>query len=168
MANTYIQIAKVSVGVGGTSSIDFTSIPSTYTDLKLVASTRGSAVQPNDDITLKFNTSAANFTYRIIQGTGSAAAGYNGSTARGGPTDGNTANSNTFGSFEMYISNYAGSYNKSFSIETVQENNISTAYAELGADLWSQTAAINAISLLAAGGLFLQYSTATLYGISKS
>ena len=166
---TYVQIGStVTVGVLGAASIDFTSIPSTYTDLKLVASTRTSQTQPNDDITLKFNTSAANFTYRILQGTGSSAGSYNGSTARGGPTDGNTATSNTFGSFEMYIPNYAGSTNKSFSIETVQENNNSTAYAELGADLWSQTAAINAISLLPAGPLFLQYSTATLYGIKNS
>jgi hypothetical protein len=167
---TYVKIGStVEVGVLGAATIDFTAIPSTYTDLKLVASTRTSQTQPNDDITLKFNTSAANFTYRILQGAGSGTPGsYNGSTARGGPTDGNTATSNTFGSFEMYIPNYAGSANKSFSIETVQENNTTTAYAELGADLWSQTAAINAISLLPAGPLFLQYSTASLYGISKS
>ena len=166
---TYIQIGStITVGVSGAASMDFTSIPATYTDLKLVASTRTSQTQPNDDITLKFNTSAANFTYRILQGNGAAAASYNGSTARGGPTDGNTATASTFGSFEMYIPNYAGSNNKSFSIVTVQENNNATAYAELGADLWSQTAAITAISLLPAGPLFLQYSTATLYGISKS
>jgi hypothetical protein len=35
MANTYEAIATVEVGSGGASTIDFTSIPSTYTDLVL-------------------------------------------------------------------------------------------------------------------------------------
>lgn len=165
---TYIQIATVTVGSGGAATMAFSSIPTTYTDLKLVASSRTTASQPNDDITLQFNGSSSNFTYRIVQGTGSAAASYSGSTGRGGPTDGNTATANTFGSFELYIPNHAGSNNKSYSIETLTENDITTAYAELDAGLWSQTAAINAITLGAAGGNFVQYSTATLYGISKS
>ena len=33
MAVTFTQIASVTVGSGGAASIDFTSIPSTYTDL---------------------------------------------------------------------------------------------------------------------------------------
>ena len=33
MANTYVAIATVTVGSGGAASIDFTSIPATYTDL---------------------------------------------------------------------------------------------------------------------------------------
>ena len=33
MANTFQLISSTTVGAGGASSIDFTSIPSTYTDL---------------------------------------------------------------------------------------------------------------------------------------
>jgi hypothetical protein len=40
MATTYEAIATVEVGSGGAATIAFTSIPGTYTDLKLVASTR--------------------------------------------------------------------------------------------------------------------------------
>ena len=40
MATTFTKIASVTVGSGGASSIDFTSIPSTYTDLCVKLSTR--------------------------------------------------------------------------------------------------------------------------------
>jgi hypothetical protein len=40
MATTFIKIASVTVGSGGAASMDFTSIPSTYTDLVIKVSTR--------------------------------------------------------------------------------------------------------------------------------
>ena len=40
MPNTFTLIASSTVGAGGASSIDFTSIPSTYTDLVIKASLR--------------------------------------------------------------------------------------------------------------------------------
>ena len=42
MALTFSAIATVTVGSGGTANIEFTSIPSTYTDLKLMLSGRTS------------------------------------------------------------------------------------------------------------------------------
>ena len=35
MANTYVLISSSTVGSGGAASIDFSSIPATYTDLVL-------------------------------------------------------------------------------------------------------------------------------------
>jgi len=69
---------------------------------------------------------------------------------------------------EIYIPNYAGSTNKSFSSETNQENNATAAFARLLAGLWSQTAAITDIEITPNTGNWVQYSTAVLYGISKS
>jgi len=40
MANTLKKIQTVTVGSGGAASIEFTSIPQTYTDLKLVVITQ--------------------------------------------------------------------------------------------------------------------------------
>ena len=40
MADTYTLISSVTVGAGGASSIDFTSIPATYTDLLVKFSLR--------------------------------------------------------------------------------------------------------------------------------
>jgi hypothetical protein len=81
------------------------------------------------------------------------------------PTAGNTAS--TFSNIEIYIPNYAGSTNKSFSIDAVGENNATAAYAGLVAGLWSTSSAITAISI-ASTTLFAEFSTATLYGISNT
>jgi len=57
---------------------------------------------------------------------------------------------------------------KSISADAVEENNGTTAFAGLSAALWSNTAAITSITLTPQTGSYVQYSTATLYGISKS
>ena len=43
MAGTYKLIGSVTVGAGGAANIDFTSIPSTYTDLAIKVSYRSTA-----------------------------------------------------------------------------------------------------------------------------
>jgi hypothetical protein len=42
MANTFELITSSTVGSGGAASITFTAIPQTYTDLKILYSTRNS------------------------------------------------------------------------------------------------------------------------------
>jgi hypothetical protein len=168
MANTYVKIASVDVGVLGAASMAFTSIPSTYTDLKIVCSTRQTGAAATASLAFTLNTLTTSFSYRALQGSGSAAASFSGSTGYWGQGDASTATANTFGNAEMYICNYAGSTNKCISADTVDENNATAAYAQLTAVLWSNTAAINAVSIVAGNGVFAQYSTATLYGISKS
>lgn len=164
MASTLTFISKVEVGAGGSSSIDFSSIPSTYTDLILKLSLR----EANDYMALSFNGSSSSFTSKYIVGTGGAANSYsrtdNYQSATVVPT---SWTSNTFSNVEIYIPNYAGSANKSFSIDTVTENNSTTAYMELIAGLWSNTAAINQVTINAVSS-FVQYSTAYLYGIKSS
>jgi hypothetical protein len=166
MANTYIKIASVVVGSGGSTTIDFTSIPSTYTDLKLVSSLRGDA--NTVDMTHSFNTLTTNQTQRFLRGNGAAAA--SGSDALiYGLQNASTYTATVFTNSELYIANYASSNHKSMSADTVTENNTTTSFAMLFANLWSATAAINAISLVAgSSGKFVQYSTATLYGIKNS
>ena len=55
--NTLVKIQTVTVGSGGASSIDFTSIPQTYTDLCLVYSARLTTTDTN--WRLKINGSAS-------------------------------------------------------------------------------------------------------------
>ena len=43
MASTYIPIATVTVGSGGATNIEFTSIPNTYTNLIILTSLRGTS-----------------------------------------------------------------------------------------------------------------------------
>lgn len=169
MANTYTLISSVTVGAGGASSIDFTSIPATYTDLALKISGRNTST--NQTVSIEFNgdTTAANYKHREIYGNGSAAASTNGTDQYGGgylSASGDTAN--TFGTSDTYIPNYAGSNYKSFSVDSVEENNATAALATLTASLWSSTSAITSIKVKMYGGNFAQYSTAYLYGIKNS
>lgn len=170
MPDTFIKIASVTVGSGGAATIDFTSIPSTYTDLcvKLsVRSTRAGAADDNLNITL--NSATTNFTYRYLRGSGSAAASSSGSNGYVAGITAAGATSSTFANVEIYIPNYAGSNNKSISSDSVTENNATEAYAFLFADLWSNTAAITSIGFVSGtSNNFAQYSTATLYGIKNS
>lgn len=166
---TYIQIGStISVGAGGAASIAFTSIPSTYTDLLIKLSGRTNRSLEVDGINVAFNTGGT-YSGKRVYGAGSGTPGSD-STYAGMPfMTAATATANTFGNAEIYIPNYAGSTAKSFSIDGLGENNATTTYAGLGAGLWSGTAAINLVTLYPeTGTLFVQYSTATLYGISKS
>lgn len=164
MAITKIQ--TVTVGSGGIASIDFASIASTYTDLMLTYSLRTTQATVSTSISLTFNTSASNFSMRGLYGNGSSAAAFTGTTY-GGESDGANATASTFSNNVLYIPNYSGSTNKSYSIDSVTESNTGTVIQMLVAGLWSQTTAINAISLVASSGSFVEYSSATLYGITK-
>ena len=171
MANTFTLIASSTVGAGGASSIDFTSIPSTYTDLVIKYSLRSSST--TDDylgVKLSFNSSTTSFTIRQVTGTGSTASSSNYSTNNpSGYMQAGLTTASTFASGDIYIPNYAGSTNKSFSTDSVAENNAATAnLLSLLAGLWSNTAAITSISLTPATGNFVQYSTAYLYGVKNA
>ena len=167
MPNTFTKIASVSVGSGGAASMAFSSIPSTYTDLviKYTARAATGAVQYVD---IALNGSSASFTTRGLEGDGATAYSYT-STNKAGVFAASTYTASTFANNEIYIPNYAGSTNKSYSVDSVTENNATTSFAAMLAGLWSNTAAITSITLtLATAANFAQYSTATLYGISKS
>jgi hypothetical protein len=167
MATTFTKIASVSVGSGGASSIDFTSIPSTYTDLCLKVSLRTATVGA-EAVIIEFNGSTTGFTARRLYGQGAAVLTDSLTNIRFA-IDTTSDTANTFANGEFYVPNYAGSNNKSVSVDGVNENNATSAIASLVAGLWSNTAAITSIKLTGNGaGSFVQYSTATLYGINKS
>jgi len=169
-ANTFVQIGStVTVGSGGAASIEFTSIPATYTDLIVKASIRNATGL--DHMLLQFNSATTNYTEIIMRGSGSAATSYVLSTlipSTNGLESGYVgSDTNIFTNCEIYVPNYAGSNYKSASIDAVQEANSSTAYMVLNAPLWSSTAAITTVTLLGQTYNFAQYSTASLYGILK-
>jgi hypothetical protein len=174
----YNQIGSaVTVGAGGAASIDFTSIPATYTDLLICYSLRSNYANIQDRVKLIFNnTSSAIYNSKHIEGDGATAitgARVNQTfffPSEASASTGTTATGSTFSNFAMYIPNYGNSSaNKSFLIDGVMENNSTTAYMNLQSGLWASTAAINQISIVPYGGTaFLQYSTAYLYAISNA
>jgi|LakMenEpi03Aug12_release.lakeMendotaPanAssembly.Ray.scaffolds.fasta_scaffold856364_2 hypothetical protein len=168
MANTFVKIASVSLT--GSGGFEFNSIPSTYTDLCLKISSRATEASNTSALLMGFNgDTGANFNNRNIYGNGSTAASNSISNQNfyviGPFTSGSTSTSNTFGNAEIYIPNYAGSNQKSFSMDSVTENNGTAAEAYLQAGLWTGTAAINKIQIYRTCA---QYTTATLYGIKNS
>lgn len=170
MANTYVAIATTTVGAGGASAIDFSSIPSTYTDLQVLISARGTnASYVNFYVGIKFNNSTTNLSSRVLLGSGSSASSFS-DTKIYIPVSGGNTTSNSFGSGQFYIANYAGANNKSVSAEGVSESNATAVDMYCTAGLWSNTTAINQITLYDPFSLhnFAQYSTATLYGIKNS
>jgi hypothetical protein len=166
MANTYVAIATTTVGSGGTASIDFTSIPGTYTDLLVKLSSRTDRVSDTDSVKLEVNGSTTSYTWLYLlnnSGTVSSA------TAQRFFTNASQNTASTFASADIYIPNYTSSNNKSFSIDTSTENNSTTVHQQLLTQLWSNTAAITSIKLSPQFGVnFVQYTTATLYGIKSS
>jgi hypothetical protein len=162
-----VAIQTVTVGSGGASSIEFTSIPQTYTDLIVKVSLRSDRATLSADTVVKFNGSSASYSSRYILGTGASAISATDTVTYLGQANGSTSTASTFNNAELYIPNYTSSSNKSSITDAVMENNATTGYAFLGANLWSNTAAITSIALTPISGNFVQYSTATLFGISK-
>jgi hypothetical protein len=167
MANTFVKIASVTAGSGGASTIDFTSIPSTYTDLLLKVSARNTTTSTL--VYYNFNGNTSNRTARLLYGDGTSAASvtYDNTDPRAMIMPASDYTANTFSNGEMYIPNYAGNANKSWSSDSTQENNATLSYIFLMAGVWSNTAAITSITLSTFTGNFAQHSTATLYGIKK-
>lgn len=175
MASTYELIASTTVGSGGAANIEFTSIPSTYTDLIVRYSLRSTANDSGGstpiDVRLTFNGSGSGYSEKMIYGTGSSAASAatSGSLINwAGTQTNNSQTASTFASNDLYIPNYAGASYKSASVDGVQENNATAAASRLTAVLWSSTAAITSLKLAPDYGNFAQNSTAYLYGVKNA
>jgi hypothetical protein len=168
MANTFIKIQTIAL-TGTQASIDFTSIPQTYTDLKMVYSLRSNDTNANGGNFFYFQFNNTGFT-----GLSARAVGGNGSTSFS--TTGNVYGYMTpsdftasiFSNGEFYMPNYTSATNKSYYADSVNENNATTANLVLYAGLWSNTAAVTSVKLVPYSGSFVQYSEATLYGIKSS
>lgn len=150
--------------------MDFTSIPATYTDLVIKLSGRSArAGQQADNLFITFNATTTGYTTRNIMGNGSSASSASYSIRyASNAVDAAGSTASTFSSHEIYIPNYTSANYKSFSADSVSENNATAAQSDLYTGLWSNTAAITSISLLPEVSTWVQYSTATLYGIKNS
>lgn len=168
MANM-IPISTVTVGSGGASSVEFTSIPQIYTDLVIKLSLRLDSNPQSASwcsINIGLNGSSSNFTYRLLYGSGSGVAAQTGTTEIAW-VDSSVATTSTFGNAELYMPNYTSSNYKSMSVDFVQEQNSTAALSGILASLWSSTSPVSSIKFTPPSGGFAQYSSATLYGIRK-
>ena len=169
MANTYKLISSVTVGGGGAATMTFSSIPQTYTDLLVRVSARNTNTS-GSGLNMRFNSISSTYSGKYLEGDGASASSGSTTTSYFAAGNVNTSNNtaSTFASTDVYIPNYTGSTNKSGSVESVYENNATTAYITMIAGLLSNTAAITQIDITPSANTFVQYTTAYLYGISNA
>jgi len=168
-------LGMVQVGSGGSSQIEFASIPSTYTHLqiRIMAKLTDTANQ-GGYAGVRFNSdaSSSNYTFHRLKGDGSSATAYGSGT----------------GTFDWIVNERIASSHSNFAteehgvliIDILDYKNTSkyktvrnfggydsngTGEILLTSGLWLNTAAISNIKVLPSAGNFAQYSSIALYGI---
>lgn len=159
MPNTYEAIASTTL-TATASSIDFTSISSSYTDLVLICylqdSGTASYIRVNND-------SGSNYSRNILYGSGTSAAAYrdSGTTI---PAGGQA--SPNFAPQIFHFMNYS---NTSTFKNVLNRQNEAANFISVGLSTWRSTSAINRITLNATSANSLQAGTqVSLYGIKAA
>jgi hypothetical protein len=163
MPSTYEPIATTTLS-SATNTVNFTSIPSTYTDLVLVCNIKGTGT--GTAINLQFNSdTGSNYSTTFLAGISSSPATAKTTNAANISTAYATANYNgVWGQMVMQIQNYKNTTTfKSVLIRSGQGNG--ETVANIG--LWRNTNAITTINLPSVDNYDIG-STFTLYGILKA
>jgi hypothetical protein len=165
MAITYEPIATTTLS-SAAATIAFSSIPATWTDLRVVLVNKGGTAACR----LLFNTditSSTNYSTTSLIGTGSGAA-----SARA--TSGDRISLEYYGMdatipsvYTADIFSYAGSTYKTV-LGTAAEDFNGSGSTSVRVGLWRSTAAITAVTLLTTGTAFQSGTTATLIGIKAA
>lgn len=171
MPATYEPIATTTLG-SAANSITFSSIPGTYTDLRLVLVVRSDRAAGADSVNLRFNSdTTTSGSQTNLLGDGSAASSSRSTSVSrvcnlNCPAD--TATAGVFGLLEYDIFSYAGSTNKTvLAKSSADTNGAGSVTTQVG--LWRNTAAITTITLLSnTSSNFIAGTAATLYGILKA
>jgi hypothetical protein len=175
MANMKLIEAKTISSA--TTSISFTSIPQTYTDLKLLIASKSSEGSQSTNYWIQFNSdTGSNYTNkRIYSGTSSVGADTGNTNLNGisaGFIPGNVSSTtSTFSNCEIYIPNYRGSVVKTVSCDSSSEaNTTSGVFLCLTSGLWNNTAAITSLTVVVTGSGVTQEidSTFYLYGLESA
>lgn len=169
---TYVAIAKT-VLTGTQSTITFSSIPSTYTDLFIMATARTNrGTFAIDAIKIRFNgtTTDTNLTSNQMQSVNAGVQAQKPTYGLVGYSTASGSTSNAFGALQIYIPNYAGSNPKPILTSGASENNSTTTYEiEGGSVLFNQTDSLYEILLLShTSSSFVAGSRFDLYGIKNS
>ncbi len=159
------SIATVTVGSGGASSIEFTSIPQTYQHLQIRSVSRCSDTAAVDAaVVLQINGVSVERTHGLF-GSGSAAGAFSGTSGYAMNTLGTNALANAFAASIIDILDYAStSKNKTIRAFNGYDVSGSGGYIFVYSSLRVTTAAVTSIRL-SGGWNWLQHTTFALYGI---
>lgn len=163
----YDALATVTVPSGGATSITFTGIPSGYKHLQIRALCQTNRTgTPFDDVYYNINgdTTASNYFYHLLIGTGSAV-----SAATGNNFYGIQVSTPTSGVFTPIIWDILD-YSNTTKFKTSRFLNAADTngggFVWFGSNLWKNTAAINSISFYSQWGTgWTQNTQFALYGV---
>lgn len=171
----FVSIATTTVGSGGSSSISFTSIPSTYKHLQvrmLSRSTRGAATA---DAWFQINSDTGNnYAHHDLNGNGtSASAGANSGTTNIyfcypiANIPASSATSGIFGTQVLDIHDYASTskYKTTRMLGGFDANGSGSVYLSSG--LWQSTSAITSLTFYNTSN-WAQDTKFALYGIKEA
>ena len=170
------SIATVTVNSGGSSYIEFTSIPNTYTHLQIRYLARTNrATYGVESFKINVGVSSAdtgaNYTRHYLLGDGSsvAAAADTSATYWEGVNDFGTTTGGSFGAGVIDILDYANT-NKYKTVRTLgghDMNNTTAQRVAITSGLWQSTSAITRIDVYLESTM-AQYTQFALYGIKAS
>jgi len=166
MAKTYEPISTTTLG-SAAASVTFSSIPQTYTDLVLIASTQPSSASGYLGYIKLNNDSSSLYSETLLYGTGSSAGSARESNRTLGYT-GNwtTANStSSFTVFQIHFMNYANTntYKTYIARSSDAEKEVNATV-----NLYRSTSAITEIVFSVNTGNLVAGSVFTLYGIKAA
>jgi hypothetical protein len=161
-SSTYTPIATTTLG-SAASSYTFSSIPSTYTDLVLIANTTAAG---NQNILLRFNSdSGTNYSYTRVTGAASATSNRESSIDAINLYNSSASLNGVMATTIIQVMNYANSttYKTVIGRGNGGANEVN---AQVG--LWRSTSAITSLTLSIFTTNFSAGSTFTLYGIASA
>lgn len=157
-------LGMVQVGSAGTSTITFSSIPSTYKHLQI----RTLAAHSTDEgyFRVRFNgDSGSNYSWHELIGNGSSAVSAGGGSKTFALVDHAFTNGSNYGVAVVDILDYASTTkNKTVRALSGNDNN-SAGYVVLNSGAWYNTTAISSIEITFTSTPISQYSQFALYGI---
>ena len=166
MPATYEPIATTTLG-SSASSIDFTSIPSTYTDLRIIVNGKPTS---GSFMWMRYNSdSSTTYSVTSLSGDGSAAASFRTTSAAQLTCKGYSSDDTSQPTlYEIDIFSYTSSTFKTHLCSTSADYN-GSGNVQRFVGLYRSTSAITSVNLLrSASDTFAAGTTATLYGIKNA
>ena len=162
---TYEPLATTTLAVAN-SDITFSSIPGTYTDLRVVFQGVANSGTMQAYMRLNGNT-GSNYSYTILEGNGTTAASSRVTNDTAMYLSYESLNTTAPGLAIIDIFSYAGSTNKTVLIQHSVDKNGSGRVAR-SVQLFRSTSAITTVLITGLGTNFGVGTTATLYGIKAA
>jgi hypothetical protein len=166
VTNSYESIATVTLS-STTSTISFTSIPSTFKHLQIRAFAKSDSTVA--DSKWQFNSDAgSNYAFHLLVGNGSTANAYNGVTQtyiKAAPYIDNTSNVGGVGVTDILDYSNTSEYKTVRTLTGMDNNTVNYGQVQFYSGLWQSTSAITSITITPSSGNYAQYSSFALYGI---